>query len=140
MLKGIDVSVWQGTIDWSEVKNEIDFAILRAGYGRYASQKDDRFEEYYAGCERHNIPKGAYWFSYATTKDEAILEAKACIECLKGKKFEYPILFDIEHSSQTNTTIASDIISGFCETMKSAGYYVGIYTYYNFIKAYIYSI
>ena len=137
MLKGIDVSVWQGTIDWSEVKNEIDFAILRAGYGRYASQKDDRFEEYYAGCERHNIPKGAYWFSYATTKDEAILEAKACIECLKGKKFEYPILFDIEHSSQTNTTIASDIISGFCETMKSAGYYVGIYTYYNFIKAYI---
>ena len=72
MLKGIDVSVWQGTIDWSEVKNEIDFAILRAGYGRYASQKDDRFEEYYAGCERHNIPKGAYWFSYATTKDEDI--------------------------------------------------------------------
>lgn len=137
MLKGIDVSVWQGTIDWSEVKNEIDFAILRAGYGRYASQKDDRFEEYYAGCERHNIPKGAYWFSYATTKDEAILEAKACIECLKGKKFEYPILFDIEHSSQTNTTIASDVISGFCETMKSAGYYVGIYTYYNFIKTYI---
>lgn len=137
MLKGIDVSVWQGTIDWSEVKNEIDFAILRAGYGRYASQKDDRFEEYYAGCERHNIPKGAYWFSYATTKDEAILEAKACIECLKGKKFEYPILFDIEHSSQTNTTITSEIIPAFCDTMRDAGYYVGIYTYYNFIKNYI---
>ena len=137
MLKGIDVSVWQGSIDWSKAKDEIDFAILRAGYGREVSQKDTRFEEYYAGCKKYNIPTGVYWFSYATTKEEAIQEAKACIECIKGKQFEYPILFDIEHSSQTNTTIASNIITGFCETMKEAGYYVGIYTYYSFIKSYI---
>ena len=57
MLKGIDVSVWQGSIDWSKTKDEIDFAILRAGYGRHVSQKDDRFEEYYAACEKYNIPK-----------------------------------------------------------------------------------
>lgn len=57
MLKGIDVSVWQGSIDWSKTKNEIDFAILRAGYGRHVSQKDDRFEEYYAACEKYNIPR-----------------------------------------------------------------------------------
>lgn len=137
MLKGIDVSVWQGSIDWSKTKNEIDFAILRAGYGRHVSQKDDRFEEYYAACEKYNIPKGAYWFSYATTKDEAIQEAKACIECLKGKKFEYPILFDIEHSTQTNTAVASAIIPAFCDTIRAAGYYPGIYSYYSFLKSYV---
>ena len=72
MLKGIDISVWQGKIDWSEVAKDenVKFAILRAGYGMYTSQKDDRFEEYYAGCKRYNIPVGAYWFSYATTKQE----------------------------------------------------------------------
>ena len=139
MLKGIDISVWQGKIDWSEVAKDenVKFAILRAGYGMYASQKDDRFEEYYAGCKRYNIPVGAYWFSYATTKEEAIQEAKACIECIKGKQFEYPILFDIEHSSQTSKAVADVIIPAFCDTLKAAGYYVGIYTYYNFIKSYI---
>ena len=137
MLKGIDVSVWQGTIDWSKTKNEISFAILRAGYGNSVSQKDKKFEENYAACEKYGIPKGAYWFSYATTKEDAIREAKACIECLKGKKFEYPILFDIEHKTQTNTAIASAIITTFCDTLRAAGYYPGLYTYYSFIKNYI---
>ena len=137
MLKGIDVSVWQGTIDWSKTKNEISFAILRAGYGNSVSQKDKKFEENYAACEKYGIPKGAYWFSYATTKEDAIREAKACIECLKGKKFEYPILFDIEHKTQTNTAIASAIITAFCDTLRAAGYYPGLYTYYSFIKNYI---
>lgn len=139
MLKGIDISVWQGRIDWSEVAKDenVQFVILRAGYGKHVSQKDTRFEEYYAGCKRYNIPVGAYWFSYATTKEDAIQEAKACIECIKGKQFEYPILFDIEHSSQTSKAIADVIIPAFCDTLKEAGYYVGIYTYYSFIKSYI---
>jgi GH25 family lysozyme M1 (1,4-beta-N-acetylmuramidase) len=137
MLKGIDVSVWQRSIDWSKTKSEIDFAILRAGYGKLVSQKDDRFEEYYAACEKYGIPKGAYWFSYATTKAEAIQEAKACIECLKGKKFEYPILFDIEHKTQTSKSVADVIIPAFCDTLRDAGYYPGVYTYYSFIKSYI---
>ena len=137
MLKGIDVSVWQGSIDWSKVKDQVDFAILRAGYGRHASQKDDRFEEYYAACKKYGIPVGVYWFSYATTKSEAILEAKACIEVLEGKSFEYPILYDVEHSTQTNTTVASAIIPAFCDAMREAGYYTGLYTYYSFIKSYI---
>lgn len=137
MLKGIDVSVWQGSIDWSKVKNEVDFAILRAGYGRDVSQKDDRFEEYYAGCKANGIPIGAYWFSYATTAEDAVREAKACIECLKGKQFEYPILFDVEHETQCSTAVASAIIPAFCNTLTEAGYYVGIYTYYSFINNYI---
>ena len=144
MLKGIDVSVWQGSIDWSKVKDQIDFAILRAGYGRHASQKDDRFEEYYAECKKYGIPVGAYWFSYATTKEDAIREAKACIEVLggtvdvlKGKSFEYPIMFDIEHSTQTSEKVASEIIPAFCDTLREAGYYPALYTYYSFIKNYI---
>lgn len=139
MLKGIDISVWQGKIDWSEVAKDenVKFVIIRAGYGKYSSQKDDRFEEYYAGCKRYNIPCGAYWFSYAISKEEAIQEAKACIECLKGKQFEYPILFDVEHSSQRNKAIADAIIPAFCDTLRNAGYYTGVYTYYSFINSYI---
>lgn len=137
MLKGIDVSVWQGSIDWSKVKSSIDFAILRAGYGKLTSQKDDRFEEYYAACEKYGIPKGVYWFSYATTKDEAIAEAKACLEVIKGKKFEYPIWFDVEHSSQTSKTVADAIIPAFIDTVTAAGYYCGLYSYYSFLKSYV---
>ena len=101
------------------------------------SQKDDRFEEYYAGCKANGIPVGAYWFSYATTAAEAVLEAKACLECIKGKSFEYPILFDVEHQSQTSKAVANAIIPAFCNTLKAAGYYVGVYTYYSFINSYI---
>ena len=66
---GIDLSRHNGDIDWAKVK--ADFVILRAGYGKETNQKDDRFEEYYAGAKSHGIPVGAYWYSYAMNEDEA---------------------------------------------------------------------
>jgi GH25 family lysozyme M1 (1,4-beta-N-acetylmuramidase) len=135
MLKGIDISQWQGSIDWNKVKNQVDFVIIRAGYGKYSSQKDPRFEEYYAACERHNIPKGVYWFSYAVSEQEAAQEAEACLECIKGKKFEYPIWFDYEapsgYEAQRDSNLASVIIDTFCNKVHDAGYYVGLYSYYS---------
>lgn len=138
MLKGIDISVWQGTIDWAKVKSQVDFVIIRAGYGKYASQKDARFEEYYAACERHNIPKGVYWFSYAVDYDEAVQEANAFLEVIKGKKFEYPVWFDYEapagYDIQKDPTVARNVIDGFTKTVYDAGYYVGLYSYYSLLQ------
>ncbi len=72
MTKGIDVSIHQGDIDWKKVKSDsVEFAILRAGYGREFPQKDAQFEKNYAGCKANAIPVGAYWYSYALSVDEA---------------------------------------------------------------------
>lgn len=128
MTKGIDISAYQNKIDYS--KTGVDFAILRAGYGRLASQKDKLFEQHYAGFKSACIPVGAYWYSYAKTVDEAKLEARACIEVLKNKQFEYPIYYDVEEKSQYNLgkQTVSAIIRAFCTELENAGYWVGIYT------------
>lgn len=63
---GIDVSEWQGDINWSDVKT--DFVIIRAGYGRKSSQKDKKFEQNYIGAKSNGIPCGAYWYSYAISQ------------------------------------------------------------------------
>ncbi len=63
-MRGIDVSVHNGSIDWNRVKNDgIGFAILRAGYGKTAAQKDKKFEDNYNGAKAAGIPVGAYWYS-----------------------------------------------------------------------------
>lgn len=120
-MKGIDVSVHNGNIDWNRVKNAgIAFAILRAGYGRVASQKDAKFEANYAGAKAAGVPVGAYWYSYAITPDEARLEAEICVSILRGKQFEYPLWFDLEERSALNTGKAncSAMIRAFCEVLK----------------------
>ena len=130
-MKGIDVSVHNGNIDWNRVKNAgIAFAILRAGYGRVASQKDAKFEQNYAGAKAAGVPVGAYWYSYATMPDEARLEAEVCVSILRGKQFEYPIWFDLEERSALNTGKAncSAMIRAFCEVLEKNGYWVGLYT------------
>ena len=124
---GIDVSKHQGLIDWSKVKT--DFSILRAGFGRYTSQKDPQFENNYAGAKAAGIPVGAYWYSYAQSMEEAREEAKACLEVLKGKRFEYPIYFDIEDCSQLvlGKSVMTAICEAFCDTLEKAGYFSGVY-------------
>ena len=130
-MRGIDVSVHNGSIDWNRVKNDgISFAILRAGYGKVASQKDKKSEDNYAGAKAAGIPVGAYWYSYAKTVDEARQEAETCISILRGKQFEYPIFFDVEEKATLNTgkSNCSAMIRAFCEALEKAGYWVGLYT------------
>ena len=102
-LKGIDVSEHQGTIDWSKVKSHIDFAIIRAGYGK---NNIDRFAKLNVmRCAGLGIPFGIYWFSYAYTEDMAIKEADYCIDFVQTCYKEisafptYPICFDFEYDS-----------------------------------------
>ena len=129
-MKGIDVSVHNGKIDWQKVRAAgIDFAILRAGYGKLASQKDDRFEENYAGAKAAGIPVGAYWYSYAMTPEEAELEADVFLSVIKGKQFEFPVYFDLEEKKQFDLgkEKVSAITRAFLERVEAAGYFVGLY-------------
>ena len=137
MKKGIDVSRHQGNINWGHVN--ADFAIIRAGYGREVSQKDAQFENNYAGCKSNSIPVGCYWYSYALDVEDAKKEAKACLEVIKGKTFEYPIYFDVEEADQAklSKTQMSAIVKAFCDELEAAGYWVGIYSYASFLKAHI---
>ena len=129
-MKGIDVSVHNGNIDWNKVKADgIDFAIIRAGYGRLASQKDKRFEQNYSGAKAVGIPVGAYWYSYAMNENEARQEADVFLSVIKGKQFEMPVYFDLEEKKQFDLgkEKVSAIMRAFLEKVESAGYFTGLY-------------
>lgn len=136
LTKGIDVSKHNGIIDWSKAKKDIDFAIIRAGYGRLTSQKDIKFEKNYQGCVDNNILKGAYWYSYATTVSDIQTEAKVFLSVIKGKKFEYPVYLDIEEQSQASlsSTTINAMIKAFCAILEDNGYFVGVYSYDSFFN------
>ena len=128
--KGIDVSKHQGSIDWSKVKAAgIEFAMLRAGYGREATQKDPCFEDNYAGAKAAGIPVGAYWYSYAVDAADAKKEAAVCLASIAGKQFAYPVVYDVEDKCQDGYSQEqlTDIVVAFCEEMEKAGYYVMVY-------------
>lgn len=129
IARGIDVSEHQGVINWDMVKasGKVDFAILRAGYGKEISQIDKQFECNYRECKRLNIPVGAYWYTYAVTADEAKQEAFVCLRTLAGKSFEYPVAFDIEEKSSLMN--ASELCDAFCSELEKNGYYTAIYSF-----------
>ena len=130
-MNGIDVSKHNGSINWSAVKasKKVDFAILRAGYGKLASQKDQKFEQNYTGAKAAGIPIGAYWYSYAMSESEARLEADVFLSVIKGKRFEFPVYYDVEEQKQfaLGKQKISAIIRAFLEKVEAAGYFVGLY-------------
>ena len=136
ILKGIDVSYCQNEVDWDAAKASglVDFAILRAGYGRETTQVDTQFERNYAACKRLGIPCGAYWFSYAMSADEARREAQVFLQTIKGKSFEYPVYMDLELAKQfaLGKAACSAIVDAFLSVLEQSGYYAGLYcsTYY----------
>lgn len=135
-FRGIDVSKWQGNIDWNRVKaSGVDFAILRAGYGSVPSQKDVTFEDNYQNAKAAGVPVGAYHYSYAKDIAGAKREAQTFLEWIKGKQFEYPVVFDIEESATYNLgrNTVSEIIKTFCSVVEAAGYYVSVYTNKNWL-------
>lgn len=131
MKNGIDVSKHNGVIDWQKVKasGKVDFAILRAGYGKSISQKDVQFEANYKGAKAVGIPVGAYWYSYAITPAEAEAEANVFLKVIEGKQFEYPVFLDIEEKNAlaTGNKNVSAIVKSFCTVMEKAGYWCGVY-------------
>lgn len=131
MKKGIDVSAYQGRIDWTKVKPYIDFAILRCGFGNDIKSQDDVYYERNAAmCNDLNIPFGVYLYSYATTLDEARSEVFHTLRLIKGKKLEYPVFLDVEDKRQMALPKDKliEIVKYYCEEMEKEGYYVGIYS------------
>lgn len=136
-VKGIDVSKWQGDVDFAKVRAAgYEFVIINAGYGRYISQKDKYFEDNYKKARAAGLGVGAYWYSYAVNASEAKQEAKVFLQAVKGKVFDYPLCYDIEDSSQAklSNTVIGDMINGFCGHLESKGYYAALYSYANFLN------
>ena len=95
---GVDVSQWQGNIDWERAKAAgIEFAMLRAGFGQ--NSVDPQFKRNITECNRLGIPCGVYWFSYAYTADMAKREAQCVLKTVEPYRLEYPIAFDFEGDS-----------------------------------------
>lgn len=127
-LKGIDVSSWQGKIDWNKVANYgMDFAILRITEA--GNVIDGQFENNFAGCNKYKIPVGVYKYSYAMTIAEIQSEARKVVSVLNGRKIQFPVFLDLEHNNQR--TLGSESIhkmaDAFREIVEAAGYKFGIY-------------
>lgn len=135
MTKVIDISCWNTITDWAAIKAAgITGVIIRAGFGRVASQKDKSFDKHYAGAKAAGLQIGAYWYSYAQTADVAKIEAEVFIGVIKDKRFELPVYYDIEEAAQVKLgkTICTQMANAFCGTMEQAGYYCGVYSFDGF--------
>ena len=136
--KGIDVSKWNGNVDWDKVKADgIDYVIIRAGYGN--SNVDPYFKSHIEGASKAGLKIGIYWFSYATSVEKAKEEAAKCLETIAPykNKISYPVFDDFEYASVDYATkngikitkdLSSKMANVFLNEIKNAGYINGIYT------------
>ena len=139
---GIDVSEHQGRINWEKVREHIDFAIIRLGYGQ--NTLDAQAKHNISECNRLGIPYGVYWFSYAYNVERAKNEARNALKRLEelGGKLDYPFWFDWEYDSRNHAaklgyTISNqllrDMATAFCTIIEEAGHYAGIYANYDYV-------
>ncbi len=136
----IDVSTWQGDIDWTKVKKAgYEHAIIRAGFGREASQVDNKFERNYKNARAAGVKLGAYWYSYADSVEDAKREAAACLAVLKGKSLQMPVFFDMEESFQTKfgKTTLTNMAKAFCDAIIKGGFRSGVYSNLNWFSNYL---
>ena len=135
---GIDVSEFQGDIDWEQVKQaEIDFAFIRIGYRTYGDgivTFDSAFQRNIEGALAAGIKVGAYFFSQATTTEEAVEEADAVIDALAPYDITYPVVYDWElvyhdnaRTDDVSVEALADCCVAFCERVKDSGYTPMIY-------------
>lgn len=137
-LHGVDVSRYQGAIDWEKVKAAgVKFAFLRVGYRGYETGKimlDENFEDYIEGATEAGMPIGVYFFSQAANTAEALEEAEFVLEAVKDYQLTWPVVFDMEqvdaegHRTEHLTAAeATDIAIAFCDKVAEAGYTPMIY-------------
>ena len=141
IARGIDVSNYQGTVDWDMVKAAgIDFAILRVGpvYGK----PDDSFERNAAECERLSIPYGVYYYSYARSVADANKEADRTLAWLGGHHPSLPVYYDLEDNyilqdPNFSKDKLAQIAQAFCNRMEAVGFKSGIYANLNWLNNYL---
>lgn len=127
-IKGIDVSAWQGKIDWKTVADYgMGFAILRITEA--GNVVDSQFENNLAGCNKYNIPVGVYKYSYAMTIAEIQREAHKVVSTLNGRRIQFPVFLDLEYNDQRSLGSESihKMVDAFREIVEAAGYKFAIY-------------
>lgn len=138
---GIDVSKWQGDINFFDVKDAgIDFVIIRDGFGMSGqNQIDPKFNKNLEGVQDARLDYGFYHYSYATSTDDAKREAEFCLNIIKGTKPTYPVCFDVEDSSMVNLgkDKLTDICFAFLSEIEKAGYYAMLYCNRNWLFNYL---
>lgn len=139
--KLIDVSTWNGNIDWNKVyKSGVRYAMIRSSFGvENPNQVDNKFVRNITNAQRAGVKCGIYHYSYAKSAAEAKKEAEFCLKTIKGYKIDLPVAFDIEDSSQTHLgkdTLTSIVIA-FCDRIKSAGYRPMLYCNPNWLCNYL---
>ena len=136
--KGIDVSKWNGNIDWNKVKADgIDYVIIRGGFGN--STVDEYFKSNIEGATKAGLKVGVYWFSYATSVEKAKQEAAKCLDTIRPykDKISYPVFYDFEYASvdyakklgvDITKDLSSEMAQTFISEIENEGYISGLYT------------
>ena len=134
-ILGIDVSTWNGNIDWNKVKNSgVSYVIIRTGF-RGSTQgaliEDNRFRQNIQGATNAGLKVGVYFFSQAINEIEAVEEASMVLSQIKGYPITYPVFIDVEPSGGRGDALSSGdrtkVINAFCQTIQNGGYKAGIY-------------
>lgn len=137
MIKGIDVSKWQGKIDWPKVKADgIQFAMIRVSHG---AQIDPLFKANIEGAQAAGLPVGGYFYSYAQTVAEARKEAQTAISALTGYTLTYPLAFDQEDARQQklDKRLNTDMCKAALKVVQDAGYIPALYSNPNWLRNYV---
>ena len=137
-IKGIDVSRYQGNVDWAKVKaSGIKFAMLKTvstnkNFG--GIYIDPYFEKNYAECKRLGIPVGVYYYTYAQNKATADKELAMFKKAISGKTFEYPLVVDVEDNllKPLSKSALTDLIEYAVKTIEGWGCYAMVYTYLSY--------
>ena len=143
--KGIDVSEFNGRIDWAKVKasGQVDFAILRSSIGwtdgDVSLRRDKQFLDNVRGCEANGIPYGIYHYSYCLKPENEIKEAEYVLRVIDGTCPTFGVWFDIEENKQLplGRNTLTQMTQVFCETLKADGWDVGIYSYLAWLEQYM---
>ncbi len=142
---GIDVSKWNGNIDWNAVKNSgVSYVIIRCGYrgsSTGALIEDPKFRSNIQGASAAGLKVGVYFFTQAVNEVEAVEEASMVASLISGYKISYPVFLDVEPSGGRADSIGKDartaVCKAFCQTIQNSGYTAGIYANKTWLTSYI---
>ena len=138
----VDISTYQGNISFDALKAAgVKYVLIRIGYGRESYQIDNQFMNNYRKAKAAGIPVGGYFFSYADSAADAIVEANNCLSMIKGLQFELPIFYDVELDAiaKLGKRTVTNVINNFIGVLKQNNYEAGLYTNPNWLKNYMYA-
>lgn len=142
IAQGVDLSHYNGEVDFEELKNEVDFVILRVGYTGYSNGKinaDENFKDYIRAANDVGLPVGVYYYSQATSKAQAKAEAKFVLRHIKKYDVSLPVFFDFEFAEKDGERVGilheagltpaehTEIVNEFCKEVSDEGYDCGVY-------------